>query len=123
METFKEQGIDDFPGKKYGQLRDVDRSKVLLALTYLKRSAVYLVNDIACGGSMDFAIQMTRRLDDLQKQGALAVYLTTVNLEELEKSPEEKPFKDATYWNGDIKTRVHMNKLNNIEQKKEQRIE
>lgn len=123
INTFKEQGIDDFRGKKYGQLDAGDMSKVLLALTYLKRFAVYLVNDIACGRSMDFAIQMTRRFDDLQKQGALAVYLTTVNLEELEKKPEDKPFKDARYWNGDIKTRVHMNKINQNEQKKEQRIE
>jgi hypothetical protein len=123
INTFKEQGIDDFQGKKYGQLKAGDMSKVLLALTYLKGFDVYLVNDIARGRSMDFAIQMTRRFDDLQKQGALAVYLTTVNLEELEKKPEDKPFKDARYWNGDIKTRVHMNKINQNEQKKEQRIE
>ncbi len=76
-EIFAAYNLKALGSKTFGQLDIIDLGKIYLALLDMKKFKVYLVNDVARGMTVDFAIELKDKLDNLWDEGALVLFLTT----------------------------------------------
>jgi hypothetical protein len=112
-----------------------ERSLVLLHILEYIKTGLYVIDDLTRDMPRNIYLRLKDRMERISREGGKALCLTTT----LSDPPEEpynqsffenilwktgvEPFKDGRYWNGDIKTRARMNKINDLEQGKEQTIE
>ena len=71
----KRMGIDTILSKRFNKLSPGQTGDILVAMTYLKRKKVYLVNDIGRNLPVDFHIRLKDRLEELSKSGAVVLFL------------------------------------------------
>jgi len=66
---------------------------------------IYLIDNIATGMPVDYAIVFKERLEALAQAGALVIYLTTNDCSVSEKIGSEPYFYESSYWTGMIEHR------------------
>ncbi len=81
----------------FDKLSTVEKFEALLALTFLDRCSVYLIEDIAANLPLHYAIKLKEQMDRLTGQGSLIIYLTS-RLEYIERPEIDACFADGTPW-------------------------
>ncbi len=99
--------------KKFKELKDLEKSEILLSLVDLGNYCVYLVNDIAAGLSRDFFLSLNDRLEALAQEGAVVLYLSSVYIPIQEKDikDRENQFFPDNSWPHDIALIKRLNKI------------
>jgi hypothetical protein len=100
-------------GKQFKDLKDLQKSEILLALVDLGKFDVYLVNDIAAGLSRDFFLRLNDRLEALAQTGPAVIYLSSlyIPIKEKDNKDGENPFFPDTSWPHDIALIRRTNKI------------
>jgi hypothetical protein len=63
--------------KKIGQLKKQEKAELLLAITRMYKTGIYLIHDIARGMTRIFTVQFKDRMHELSEEGKLVLYLTS----------------------------------------------
>ncbi|MCP5102118.1 MAG: MFS transporter [bacterium] len=90
--------LKEIAGKPFRKLTNLEKVEALLALTYLKKSAVYLFYNTAAGFPASCVVRLKDRMDELRKQGALVLYLTATAAVPDDETPEEGGFRELNEW-------------------------
>lgn len=90
--------------KKFYQLSLREKSDILLALTQFDPADIYLVNDIAAGLPVEFAICLNDQLEKLKEKNAIVIYLSSIFLAVQESHSRDrlKGFCEDSSWFLDI---------------------
>jgi ABC-type transport system involved in cytochrome c biogenesis ATPase subunit len=94
--------IKDFTGKKFDNLSDSRKAEVLLSLTFIGKSEIYLFNEIVSIMSVDFADRFRKRMETLSNEGSLVLYLTSNETNVYDKKVDEPYFHETDKWTGII---------------------
>ena len=97
--------IEPLKAGRLHRLTPRQRREVILAITYMPRPNIYLIDNIATGMPVDYAIAFKERLEALAQAGALVIYLTTNDCSVSEKIGSEPYFYESSYWTGMIEHR------------------
>jgi ABC-type transport system involved in multi-copper enzyme maturation permease subunit len=97
-------GIQPLLTRRFGQLKKLEASKIMMALIGMGKHSIFLVNDIAARLSRDFFIDMNDTFEALGKGGALVVYATTTHppVDKDEPQKNERSFWEEEGWFHDI---------------------
>jgi ABC-type transport system involved in multi-copper enzyme maturation permease subunit len=90
--------IKNIADKKFKKLNKNELFHAALALTYLVKSPLYLINDIAGGKDKKYTFKLMERVHQLKKENAIIIYLATPTMISDIPMPEGKSFTDGRTW-------------------------
>lgn len=90
--------IKPISGKLFGKLGKREKFDALLGLTHAVKSDVYLIDDIAAGLPVPYAIKLKDRMTELKQEGALPIYLTTTEIHPFHVLQESECFAYLDSW-------------------------
>lgn len=107
-------------GKPFGKLNKRERFDVVLALTDVIESDIYLIDDIASGLPVSYSIKLKDRMTALKAGGALPVYLTTTDMVPAHDLKEGQWFEELESW--EFVVEGNRRSLESKKRKKKQRV-
>ncbi len=90
--------IRPIAGKPFGTLGKREKFDAVLGFTYAAKSDVYLIDDIATGLPVPYAIKLKDRMTELKKEGALPIYLTTTEMSRVQVLKDGEWFVHLDEW-------------------------
>jgi ABC-type transport system involved in multi-copper enzyme maturation permease subunit len=90
--------IKNIADKRFKTLNQEELFHAALALTYLVKSPLYLINDIAGGKDKEYTFKLMERVHQLKKENAIIIYLATPTMITDIPMPEGKSFTDGRTW-------------------------
>ena len=90
--------IKPISGKLFGKLGKREKFDALLGLTHAVKSDVYLIDDIAAGLPVPYAIKLKDRMTKLKQEGALPIYLTTTEIHPFHVLQDSEWFAYLDSW-------------------------
>jgi hypothetical protein len=104
-ELCKRLKLDTFRKKRINQLKKQGKAELLLALTQMHETDIYLIYDIARGMTRIFTVQFKDRMHELSEKGKLVLYLTTDTIISEEILEDDTGFIESTSnWTGMVES-------------------
>ncbi len=90
--------INLFKNKRFKQLKKHEAGQIMLAILAVKKHSIYVINDVARGMSIDFAILLKERMETLKEAGELVIFLTTDDILMMRSDRSDTYFYETKAW-------------------------
>jgi hypothetical protein len=88
----------EYGHKPISQLTRLERGHLLLSLLRHETRGIYLINDIGKGLSINFVLQLKKQMEEMSRDGALIIYLTSDYHPPVKTLRKEETFFNHTTW-------------------------
>lgn len=68
--------LEKIEKKTFGELKDIEKGRLILTTLRLKERKIYIIHDLASGMSVDFAVEAIEGLKELEKKQGVILYIT-----------------------------------------------
>lgn len=114
--------IKDNLDQPVSKLERENKYEVVMSLLEMSRSAVYLIDNITSDMPLDDVVRFKTRVDELARQGATVVYVTTPRIVVLKTIEMKNYFDDGDAWVYSVKSHEEVLKVQGrkIDKKRDQ---
>ena len=90
--------LNSIMSKKIRAIKKIGKGNLVLAVLSMTKREVYLVEDAALNMPIEFAVRLKEKMDQIAKEGALVLYLTSTD-QVFDRSAEKGPgIYESTSW-------------------------
>ena len=97
-EFYKDPEIALVKNEKFSEIKKRLQGEILLKFLDLKKSKIYLSNEVTIGMPIDFYISFKEKMEALKKAGALVIYFVSTEVVVDEAEYEENEYHDSSTW-------------------------
>ncbi|NIR11414.1 MAG: hypothetical protein GTN82_38855, partial [Candidatus Aminicenantes bacterium] len=97
-DLFKRPQIKSISSKVFGDLKKREKFTAVLALTYLFKTEIYLLDDISNEAPAECAVELKDRIDELHRDGAVVILITHTDTVTAYESDGDSCYEDGKGW-------------------------